>query len=330
MRFARREGKVETVARGRRALGWLFHFLLALAFCESSPAHASELSGSELEVSRKPEAADCPDTALLTRSVGALGTAPSQPSEPMRVEVSFEHNQDGYTATIRSFGRKPGLRRLATTGKTCEPLADAVAVALAVLLDLIPPPENKVETRATDAAPPIDERAPFVLAVGVRAGVGYGELGNGVSGVFSALVRLSRERFQLLGSAFWSTPRDSDFGPGSVELGLWGGGLDACFRLGASSRERLGWSPCAGFRLGSLSGRGVQFDRNYEASQTWTALVAGGSLHVPLRRNWGFVAALSAVVPLKQHRFLVAGAGAAFENRPLGLLLEVGPETAIW
>jgi hypothetical protein len=285
--------------------------------------------GSQLDVSRTPEAMDCPDSAQLARAVSALGTAPNRPAEPLRVEVAFERSQDGYGATLRSFGAKPGLRRLATPGKTCGPLADAVGVALAVLFDLIPQVEKK-PNESTELPPsPREEerRAPFVLALGVRAGLGYGEVGSALSGVFSATLRLSRERFQLLGSGFWHTHRDTEFAQGSVRLGLWGGGLDACYRFGPSLRTN--WSPCAGVRLGSLSGSGVEFDRNYDATQTWGALAAGGKLQVPLAKAWAFIANLSVIVPLRQHTFSVDTVGSV-ETRPLGLVLEIGPEAAIW
>jgi hypothetical protein len=313
-RFARRKGSAG---------------LLAVACYSSGVARAEEPLDSQIQVVRTREAADCPDAPELRRNVSALGTAPTQPVEPVRVEVTFERTREGYGATLRSFGAKPGLRRLVTAGKTCSSLADAVGVALVVLLDLVPP-TDKAPVVSSRTAAPRDERSgpPFVLSVGVRAGVGYGELGDGVSGVFSATASLSRARFQLSGSAFWHTHRHPTLGDGSVELGLWGGGLDACYRFGQSAG--IGWFPCVGLRLGSLSGRGEEFDQNYEAAQTWAALAAGGRVQLPLSKKWAFVAGLSAMVPLRQHSFSAASVGTAVETGPFGLLLEMGPEITIW
>lgn len=297
----------------------------------ASTAHGTELPGSELEVFRKPEASDCPESAALARAVLALGTAPNQPPSRLRIEVTFERNAEGYAATVNSFGSKAGVRRLAMAGKTCEPLAEAVSVTLAVLLDLIPSPEQQsASDHGTPASAPEKAMPPFVLDAAARAGVAYGELGPAISGVFSPALRLGRERFQLLGSVFWNTPDNADFRNGFVRVGLWGGGIDACFRLGPSDRARLGFLPCAGFRLGRLSGKGVQFDENYEAAQTWNALSLSGAARLPLSKKWGFVASLSALVPLKRHRFLVAGAGPAFETQPVAGVLEIGPEVQIW
>jgi hypothetical protein len=300
----------------------------------SAPAFASELAGSELDVQKRPDAADCPDAAALTRSVSALGTPSGQPSGSLRIEVVFEREEAAYAATIRSFGRKPGVRRLVTHGKTCEPLADAVSVALAVLLDLIAPPDPAKLTPSFPATREAEPQPPFVLTAGLRAGVSYGVLASGISGVFSGTLRLSRERFELLGSGFWSTRRSETFGPGSVKLGLWGGGLDACFRLGSSSLARVGFLPCAGLRLGRLSGEGTDFDRNYKGTQNWVALSASGSARLPLTRRWAFIAGLSAIVPLGRHTFSVSNPAADFssaaETGPVGVLVEMGPEATIW
>lgn len=303
--------------------------------CVAAPAFASELAGSAVEVQKKPGAADCPDAAALTRSVSALGTPAGQASGSLRIEVVFERDEAGYAATLRSFGRKSGVRRLVvTSGNTCEPLADAVSVALAVLLDLVPPPEPAQQVPSLPAAPELEARPPFLLAGGVRTGVSYGQLASGVSGVFSGTLRLSRERFQLLGSGFWSTWRSESFGPGSVKLGLWGGGLDACFRLGPSSLARVGFIPCAGLRLGRLSGQGIDFDRNYKRAQAWVALTAGGSARLPLSKRWAFIAGLSAIVPLRRHTFSVSSPDSKFipaaETGPVAVLLEMGPEATIW
>jgi hypothetical protein len=298
----------------------------------ASTASGTELSSSELEVFRRPDASDCPDSAGLARAVLALGSAPNQPGSHLHLEVTFERSADGYAATINSFGSKPGVRRLAMAGKGCEPLAEAVSVTLAVLLDLIPSPEKKQGTSERGMPPNEVERTapPFVLDASARAGFAYGELGPTISGVFSPALRLSRERFQLLGSAFWNTPINADYRDGFVRVGLWGGGLDACFRLGPSNRTRLGFLPCAGFRLGRLSGKGVQFDENYQAAQTWIAFSLSAAARLALNKKWGFVASLSAIAPVKKHTFSVAGAGAAFESQVVAGLLEIGPEVQIW
>jgi hypothetical protein len=304
---------------------------IAAASGWTPPARAARLAGAELEVLRRVGAQDCPDDAALTRSVSALGTAPpARPTESLRAEVIFERDENGYVATIRSFGRKAGLRRLTTTANDCSSLADAVSVALAILFDLIPATEPQPETRASEAARAEEPRPPFTFAVGVRAGAGYAVLGDAVSGVFSGVLRLSRERFQLLGAVFWTTPHENDFSNGFVHAGLWGGGLDACFRLGSNAPRAVAWSPCAGFRLGRLSARGEEFDRNYVVAQTWAAVVAGGNVRLPLTKKWSFVVGLSALVPLYEHVFSVAGAGTAFESQPLAVLLGLGPEISIW
>jgi hypothetical protein len=326
----KKRGRSRFASDGLRLLSCLL--CAALFSSVASTAFGTELSGSVLSVFRKPDASDCPESAALARAVLALGSAPNQPTSQLRIEVTFERNDDGYSATVNSFGSKPGVRRLAMAGKGCEPLAEAVSVTLAVLLDLIPSPEKKQHTSDRETVAPTVENTspPFVLEMAARAGVAYGALGPAISGVFSPGLRLSRERFQLLGSAFWNTPNSTDYRDGFVRVGLWGGGIDACFRLGPSDRTRLGFLPCAGFRLGRLSGKGVQFDENYQAAQTWVALNVSGGARLALSKKWGFVASLSAIVPAKRHSFSVSGAGTAFESQPLAGLLEIGPEVQIW
>lgn len=112
-------------------------------------AQAGEAAPSaQLAVDRPAAAADCADAPALAAAVArvrgrdAFDTGPSS-AAPARFDVAYTRSADGYAAIMRASGVLTGQRSLADRAGRCAALSDAVAVALAVMLDAIdvaPPP----------------------------------------------------------------------------------------------------------------------------------------------------------------------------------------------
>jgi hypothetical protein len=316
---------------------WFLSLVLLAGLGAARTADAADLAGAHITVSAEPGAEDCPDADGLAQRVRSLWMAPETNPAPLRISLHFVRAPNGYSAELQSFGRKTGTRHLSTTATSCASLSDAATVALALLLDMEPilrvepsrPPEVSARTAASSHKPPERAGAPFELALLAKAGAGFSLLGNAVSGVFSASLLVRRGPFATEGQAFWSTPRDFAHGPGFVKVGLWGGGLDACYQ-GSSLARSLRLRPCAGVRLGKLSGEGERFDANYTSAQAWVALAASLNLELQLRPYARFVLGFSLLAPLHEHKFHVDGSGPAYQSRVLAGLAQVGTEFAIW
>jgi hypothetical protein len=81
----------------------------------------------------------CPGEQELVRAALALGAAPeAPPSEPLAISVRFEGDGASLRAVVSSTGPKVGERELRTEGTDCGKLAEAAAVVIALLLDIVP------------------------------------------------------------------------------------------------------------------------------------------------------------------------------------------------
>lgn len=308
---------------------------LALSFY-CAPARATEIAGAEVNVLRETAAGDCPDADGLGRRIRALWMAPAA-TAPMVVEVRFARSSTGYDADLRASGARSGTRHLSTSAGTCGALAEAVTVALALLLDMEPLPNAASDPPAREPVALLSPvvhlervRAPFDLVLASSLGIGIGVLGARSSGAWSGSLMGRRGHFAAEALAFFVAPRSIDYDPGYVKVGLWGGGLNACYRTRSAGERGLAWRSCLGFRAGKLWGEGVRYDVNSEAAQPWFAFAASGHLELPLSARFRFVSGLALWLPLARHEFGVFGRGSAFETWLLGGTLQLGLELTIW
>jgi len=325
-----------------RLAGRLLVVLLALLV--SAGARASELAGGTLVVHRTAEAADCPDEPALAASTLALGTLPPAAPTPLNLEVSFRHEQAGYVAEVRASGRTEGVREVTKEGATCAPLAEAVSVVLAVLLDLSPRdttpapappplatpppapaanPNQRAEPQAPASA--LEPPEPLGFGAGVQGGVAYRLVGDGLAPTVSALLRSRLERWELYAGALWAPSGSADYLEHTIQMSLLSAELGGCAWL-RRSRHRVDAALCASFLVGSLHARGKGFPSDVPASDAWFAVAAGLDGRLPLARNWALRLAISAIVPTRRQTYTVAFAEGAFEASPVSGLLELGPE----
>jgi hypothetical protein len=150
------------------------------------PASAQEARATPLVVERSPGAGDCPDAGALAaieeRVAGRRGLEPSaDPGAPGHVEVHFTKGSAGYSGIIRPPGEVHRVRTLSDPSPTCAPLAQAISLALALLVDEIAAPVTEALAQSGDRASAVREAETFTrmyplspLSDRVRAAVAAG------------------------------------------------------------------------------------------------------------------------------------------------------------
>jgi hypothetical protein len=141
-----------------RSLARIAVFVAGVALPTVASRRASAASiGVRLSVNRAPDAGDCPDAGRLAAGIARAGhrslpsIAPNAEAR-LRFEVDMARSATGYAATVRILGARIGVRQIEHTGGTCAPLADALAVALVVVIDDVEQADATV-TEATTPSP---------------------------------------------------------------------------------------------------------------------------------------------------------------------------------
>lgn len=109
--------------------------LAAVATCLASArdVHADPRPSGRVEVTRAPDAMGCPDSAALQAAVDWAGLVDPSP-QAIALDVAFERKESGYVATVQVPERQ-ATRTLVSEARDCSALADAVVVAINVMLD---------------------------------------------------------------------------------------------------------------------------------------------------------------------------------------------------
>lgn len=119
----------------------------------SSAGRADELQTARLALVRGAGAETCPAQDEIARLVRArAGERLLDPAAPRALEVLLGRDRDQWTAQIfvrDAAHRTLGARSLAIAGETCEPLTDAVVLAVALAID----PDAAVLAPSREPAP---------------------------------------------------------------------------------------------------------------------------------------------------------------------------------
>jgi hypothetical protein len=260
---------------------------------------AAPLSAAVL-VSRTPEARDCPDVERLsTRVEHIIGRAfaPRSGAAPaILVRADFTRAVGAYEARVELSGAREGERLLRDEGATCDALADAVSVTVALMLDPSQPPPPR----------PPPARSWFELWLMPRFGIVAGLVGaptwiggGAVEGSIGPLASVSA------GGSFTGSHANR-LDPGSVRVGSWYAEL-AGFR--SLTGDDLRFGPCVSLMGGALRGTGEGYPATSSASLTWFAVGAG--LRTDLRVGPSIRLALRAiaVAPTRRESFFIAYVG---------------------
>jgi hypothetical protein len=291
----------------------------------AAQAQAAELAGAVLETASAPGAEGCPQAEALKARTLALGRPRAQPTEPLAVRVEFRREAEGFAATVHTRGRTHGTRELAAPGPTCEPLATATSVVLAVLLDLLPP--GAPEPPPTAAPQPSSDAPPLFrhVAIGPRFGVQYGLLGTALGASFGAALGLRLASVEIEAAGFVLPERSVSLPPGVVTAQLTAGSAGACV---FPSLETLPFElgGCGSLIVGRLAASGRGFYRDRDVTEPWVGGRLGAAFVVPLGKFVAVRAGLDLIIPLTQPSIVVDRVGTAYETSPLGGALTFGPE----
>lgn len=301
--------------------------LAALTLFFGGRVQAAELAGATLETASAPGAEGCPGAEALKARTLELGRPRERPPEPLAVRVEYRRETGGFAATVRTSGARRGARELSAPGETCEPLATATSVVLAVLLDLLPPGASEKPLPARATPHPSGPNAPLVryLAVGARFGAEYGLLGPALGARFGADIRLRLSLVELEAGGFLLPTRSASVPPGTVSAELAAGSAGACLFPWPGSRAfELGG--CASLLVGRVAAAGHGFYRDHEVAEPWLAGRVGATFLVPLARYVAIRAGLDLMVPLVRLSLVVDRVGTAYEASPVGGALSFGPE----
>ncbi len=315
---------------GRNTCQCLAAILFIVSAC---PADVFAAAGESISitVSRGAGAEDCPDATALAVSVNRRFRAPrvnaaaTAPSNGYAIEIT--HTDRGYRAVLRGGGNSGGEREVTDPSLTCGAMADALAVTLAILVQAAAPPQTTVRSHsaarvASDAmAAPFDE----VLRVGGGFTVG---LPVGVSPALFGELALSWSRWSVGAGGLWVPARDVHYGPGQVSISYKLGYLRGCYALIAWRTVRA--EACLWPMVGGVSGQGEGFLVNRNPQRLWAGLGAGPVIGGRLFWRLGWELRAVAIGAIRQQRFTLDGAGAAYESGPVSLFTAASVSGSIW
>jgi hypothetical protein len=303
-------------------------------------AHAQpETSDAELAWVRLDGAEACPDARAMRRAIARrLGRDPFGREPGPLIEALASRQDATWTARINArsaSGELVGSRELGSRATSCDSLADAAALAIALVID--PEAVERIEAQrsAPEPAPaptvpapraePASRPAPGPLAwVDLRA-IASGGLLPGFAPGLSLAVELELARWLALsaGLAYWPEQKADGRPNGAVGVGLSAGSIAACAEPVAL--PPLGTALCAGALLGSIHTVVYELIPTAPGDRLWTALSAGVRVYAPRAAPLRVSMALDALAPLTRHRFTVGGqTGTVFRQRALALSAQLG------
>jgi len=309
---------------GTACVGGACALAFALIFA-AEPGWAGPLS-LVVSAERTQAATDCADAAALFAKVEGIVQRPlsrkDAEADAIRVVVRFDRNGEEYQANLEFEGPKPGERNLRDRSDRCEPLQDAVAVAIALLLD------DELERREREArevaravttisiisgAVEPKRAEPVSIGISTEAGVQV-VFDTRASPGFAVAVAVSpspRWLFELCGLVI--PPATSRFEGGEVDVSLLTGAARVCRLWG----ENWQWGPCAAVALGRLHGSGHGFDESLSSNLLWSAFGGELLLQRSFERRWQLGAHAGAWVPFRESRFSVQNSGTAWNSNTI-------------
>jgi hypothetical protein len=284
----------------------------------------------------------CPEASIIEADVTQrLGANPFSPDAPGSIDVHVARDAGVWTALIedRPTGGPPeGSRVVTSTAESCDSLALAVGLAVALMIRARTTPEPSEAPKAAPPAPPEPSSLPppvifeppprepsrhvavFASAVGALRVLPRAAVGPSVSGRVPVADHAS-----LLASLTFLPEQRSHTAGADVGFGATFGGLAGCYDSNALARFRF--SGCASALLGALHVIVHDPAPLAPGARFWGALSLG------LRSDWTvakpvhFLVGVEALVPLQRRSYVVeldSGTRAAFVEPPWGALASAG------
>jgi hypothetical protein len=311
-------------ARANLAVSLVVALLLAAGVCLA----ASPEQG--VVVRRTPGASDCPDGAALAAMVAAARATPAASVSGGPLVVDIDRDAAGLRAVVR-MGDGSGTRELSDVGPSCAPLAEALAITLAILLDGRAGTGSGASSPAPLPAPlPVPALPEPWSTGGLSAGI-VGSLGLLRAPALGATARLEvalRGPLSFAASILWLPPRSFDAAEGSVSVGGRAGALEGCARFGMRG-TMLGGSLCAGPWLRVVSAEGHGFLEDRAAQRVSWAALAGAAIHGPLG-PLGWQARAAVFAPVRAETLSVEQVGEVYRTPSVGGFLALELLASIW
>jgi hypothetical protein len=279
-----------------------------------------------LRVERGAGAEDCPDAEQLGARVAALLKGQPTPSAgAYRVQFARSDNERRATLSVLGgAGQAERSRVLHARGPSCEALAQATAVTLALLFDEeahASPPAQELTAPAPIAAPHAEPAptTPSALTLALGGGALLG-VTRTAAPLLLAEIGYEGARFRIDLGALGVPVQRLGFSPGSLREWLAAGSVRACYlpyRVGF-----LSLGACLGAYVGVLDVRARGYTRNERRQELWASLPVElffGYMRGPL----GFQIAAAALVPLHRPDFSIDGLGSAYASWPVSAALTV-------
>ncbi|HEX4353413.1 MAG TPA: hypothetical protein VHZ95_10870 [Polyangiales bacterium] len=296
-----------------RALAYLGLLVIASASVARAEPEALQVERSGAEA--------CPDAAQLQARIEAIRGGPLDASSPYTVR--FGRTGDAYSAVIE--GQTGNERTLTSNEATCDALAQATALTLALLFDAAPPPSAATKPpvaiipppSAASPAPIERRRDRLSLALGAAALIG---ILRPIAPALLADVSLTLERFRFAVAALWVPRQTISLAPGRVSQSLWSADGRACIAPWLAPPFRL--DACSGALVGAIHAEGHGFTEDRERTRTFIALPFELSLGY-VGNSAGVELAAGLIVPLTRHEFAIDGLGAAYHPPPLAAMISL-------
>jgi hypothetical protein len=327
--------------RRATATKFLPHGMFALLL-SSAPAVAQELesphsataampSPSEsplsLELTRDDSAAACPDLPWFREHVAAHAGASGQAG---KFKLWLAHNPDGWHALIQRW--EPGAetepaaeRKLSDRSTACQPLAEAVAITIAILADDYAqhrptPSQEAAPAPAAPVQPPPDvppSAAPRHSSLRAWVGAGGGAAVSWISPAAPVLgfsVSLDSPYLRQSMRVMLTTEQKFDLDPGRVVVQAWLATLLSCARFAGKS---VGTALCAAFDASMLRASAQGFSDATSSSRPYEAVGVELQPSWMITQSYGITAVLGVLLPFTQESFSVTGRGVAYLPPPL-------------
>lgn len=301
--------------RGRRrwqSLPRSCFLLLVSRLAYAAPsAEAPEL---ELSIEKEELAASCPEQAWFREHVrshaGEVGQAGT-------FTVRLGKRGDQWEASITRTDVEAAERVLRDRSPSCQPLAEAVAITLAILADDVathaeptpaPPPPAPLPVPKTEPTPAAPEKDRHLLWVGAGGGAALSWI-SPLAPVLGFALGLETPHTRHGVRLMLTTEQKFELVPGRVVVQAWLGSAFSCVQ---HSFRHLGAAVCAAFDASMLRASAEGFDDGRPSSRSYEALGLEAQPSWYISDSYRLSAVVGMLVPFSRESFSVVNRGVAY------------------
>jgi hypothetical protein len=283
-------------------------FLLLLAQSDA------EILVAQFDLDKKESASSCPDRASITDAVAArLGRVPFDDKAELKITAHLSRDDRWSARIVLQRGEEiVGERELASSATTCDELAEAVALAIAIAIDplvltrdvgdagdagdaapaLREEPDAAPEVREPEAAPAPPQHDAIDVAIEVFGGA-FGAIGSAPSPTLGLRAggSIGVDVFRVGVEGRADLPASARVSGGSVETHLLTGALMPCVQMTIV----MG---CAVVEAGAMRAQALDLPGATPQTSPWLAGGGRVALEWPFMDVWRARLHLDVVAPL--------------------------------